>query len=296
MHTRRDRHPAGVPLPESPAPRVARPLRRALAVVFLLVVAGLPAGSSSAGGSGPGTVRVLQMNLCNSGRAGCYTGGAVRRAAQVIAAERPDVVTLNEICRDDVDTLARALAAVRPGGRVVPAFQAAGDRPSRAATRCVNGQPYGIGLVARLAGPGARAGTHRGTYPAQDLADPEERVWLCLHAAAVLHACTTHLANTDGAVALAQCAQLLDTVVPAIRRDAGYAPTVLGGDLNLRAGGAPDVRSCVPSGYRRVDDGARQQIMATTDVTICCRRAVDMRGTTDHPALVATLTVDRPSR
>ncbi|MFI2710632.1 endonuclease/exonuclease/phosphatase family protein [Micromonospora sp. NPDC018662] len=265
-----------------------------LTVVFLLVVAGLPAGSSTAGGTGPGTLRVLQMNLCNSGRAGCYTGGSVRRAAEVIAAELPDVVTLNEICRNDVDTLERALAATRPG-RVVAAFQPAGDRPSRAATRCDNDQPYGIGLLARLDAGDARPGVYRGTYPAQDLADPEERVWLCVHAAAVLHACTTHLANTSGPLALAQCAQLLGAVVPAIRRDAGYAPTVLGGDLNLRQGGVPDVRSCVPPGYRRIDDGARQQIIATGDVTICCRRAVDMRGTTDHAALLATLT-DRGRR
>ncbi|MFG1677496.1 endonuclease/exonuclease/phosphatase family protein [Micromonospora sp. NPDC049282] len=259
--------------------------------MFLLVVAGLPAGSSTAGGTGSGTLRVLQMNLCNSGRAGCWTGRAVPRAAEVIAAELPDVVTLNEICRDDVDTLERVLAAVHPGGRVVSAFQAAGDRPSGSATRCDNGQPYGIGLLARLDARSARPEVRRGTYPAQDLADPEERVWLCLHAAAVLHACTTHLANTDGAVALAQCGQLLGAVVPAIARDDGYAPTVLGGDFNLRAGGAPDVRSCVPPDHRRIDDGARQQIMATSDLVICCHRAVDMRGSTDHPGLLAILTL-----
>ncbi|MEV0001845.1 endonuclease/exonuclease/phosphatase family protein [Micromonospora sp. NPDC050980] len=260
-------------------------------MVFLLALAGLPAGSSPAGGTGSGTLRVLQMNLCNSGRAGCWTGRAVPRAAEVIAAELPDLVTLNEICRDDVTMLRRALAADHPGARVVSAFQAAGDRPSGAATRCDNGQPYGIGLLARLDGRGDRPEVHRGTYPVQDLADPEERVWLCLHAAAVLHACTTHLANTDGAVALAQCGHLVGTVVPAIRRDDGYAPTVLGGDLNLRAGGVPDVRSCVPPDYRRIDDGARQQVIATDDLTICCHRAVDMGGSTDHPALLATLAV-----
>ncbi|RBJ11637.1 endonuclease/exonuclease/phosphatase family protein, partial [Micromonospora provocatoris] len=36
-----------------------------LAAVCLLVVAGLPAGSSGAGATGTGTLRVLQMNLCN---------------------------------------------------------------------------------------------------------------------------------------------------------------------------------------------------------------------------------------
>ena len=259
-----------------------------LAVVCLLVVAGLPAGSSNGGAIGSGTLRVLQMNLCNSGRAGCYTGRAVPRAADVIAAEAPDVVTLNEVCRDDVATLERTLRAARAGGTVVSAFQAAGDRPSGGPTRCDNGEPYGIGLLTRLDGRDARSSVHRGTYPAQDLADPEERVWLCVRGDG-LHACTTHLANTSGQVALVQCGQLLGAVVPGTRGDAGSAPTVLGGDLNLRAGGTPDVRSCVPVGYRRIDDGARQQIMASGGVTICCRRAVDMRGTTDHPALVATM-------
>jgi len=45
----------------------------------------------------------------------------------------------------------------------------------------------------------------------------------------------------------------------------------------------------VPVGYRRIDDGGRQQILASSGVTICCRRAVDMRGATDHPALLATM-------
>ncbi|WBC16625.1 endonuclease/exonuclease/phosphatase family protein [Micromonospora sp. WMMA1998] len=259
--------------------------------MFLLVVAGLPAGSSTAGATGPSTLRVLQMNLCNSGRAGCYTGRAVREAVEVIAAQTPDLVTLNEICRDDLPVLERALAAAHPRGTVRSAFQAAGDRPSRSVTRCRNGQPFGIGLVARLDTRAARPDVRGGIHPTQDLADPEERAWLCLRVGTALHACTTHLANTSGAVALAQCAHLLDTVLPEIRRGAGYASAVLGGDLNLSRGGAPDVRSCVPPDHVRVDDGARQQIVASRGVTICCQRAVGMRGATDHPALLAVLTV-----
>ncbi|MEU1844759.1 endonuclease/exonuclease/phosphatase family protein [Micromonospora sediminicola] len=262
-----------------------------LAVVCLLLVAALPAGSSTAGATGPTTLRMLQMNLCNSGRAGCYTGRAVSEAVEVIAARTPDLVTLNEICRDDLPVLERALAAAHPRGTVRSAFQAAGDRPSRSVTRCRNGQPFGIGLVARLDTRAARPDVRGGIHPTQDLADPEERAWLCLRVAAALHACTTHLANTSGAVALAQCAHLLGTVMPEIRRGAGYASAVLGGDLNLSRGGAPDVRSCVPPDHLRVDDGARQQIVATRGVTICCHRAVGMRGTTDHPALLAVLTV-----
>src|SRR5439155_22731937 len=49
--------------------------------------------------------RVLQMNLCNSGRARCYAavnnGRSVAEAYGVIRSTRPDLVTLNEICRSD---------------------------------------------------------------------------------------------------------------------------------------------------------------------------------------------------
>jgi hypothetical protein len=71
----------------------------------------------------------------------------------------------------------------------------------------------------------------------------------------------------------------------------GYAPTVLSGDLNLRHGGSPDVRSCVPSGYLRNDDGGVQQIVATTDFMVSSRRSIDMGGTTDHPSLLVVLTI-----
>ncbi|TDC73194.1 endonuclease/exonuclease/phosphatase family protein [Micromonospora sp. KC606] len=265
-------------------------LRRLMAALCLIAAAAVPA--EPAAGTGSTSLRVLQMNLCNSGRAGCYTGRAVPRAAEVIRAETPHLVTLNEICRDDVPALERVLADVHRGGRVVAAFQAAGDRPSGDVTRCRDGQPYGIGLLAHLAAPQRGHRILSGTYPVQDGTDPELRVWLCVHAPGVAHACTTHLAAFRSAVALAQCRHLIDHVVPRIRRDAGYLPTVLGGDLNLRHGGSPDVRACVPPGHRRVDDGGVQQIVATTDITVDDLRPVGMNGATDHPGLLAGLTVD----
>src|SRR5947209_5849069 len=47
---------------------------------------------------------LLQMNLCNSGLAlSCYTfGQSVTEAVQKIRQYRPEMVTLQEICRDDV--------------------------------------------------------------------------------------------------------------------------------------------------------------------------------------------------
>ncbi|MEU8331714.1 endonuclease/exonuclease/phosphatase family protein [Micromonospora sp. NPDC048839] len=275
--------------------RSHRRLRRALAVGCLLAVAALPAGppvASPTDRTGPTVLRVLQMNLCNSGRAGCFTGRSLQRATEVISTEAPDLVTLNEICRDDVAVLERVFATVHTGRPVVSAFQAAGDRPSAGDTRCRNGQPYGVGLLTRARTPDTTRAVYRGIHPTQDLADPEERTWLCVDVDAVLLACTTHLAATGYAVALAQCRHLLGTILPPIRRRSGHVPVLLSGDLNLRAGGDPDVRSCVPPGHQRIDDGARQHIVATADVGLCCRRSVPMRGATDHPGLLATLRID----
>jgi endonuclease/exonuclease/phosphatase family metal-dependent hydrolase len=236
---------------------------------------------------------VLQLNLCNSGIAGCYTGRSVTEAAAVIRAEAPDLVTLNEICQDDVYALDHTLADVYGDGAVVSAFKAAGDRRTGGAFRCRNGLPYGIGLLAHISAPYRGYTTYSGIYPIQDTRDPEERAWLCVYATTDFYACTTHLASTSSADALAQCGYLLHTAIPSMRARGGYLPMVLAGDLNLRSGGTPDVRSCVPSGHLRQDDGAVQQIVATSDFTVSSSRSIGMDGTTDHPGLLVTLTMYR---
>jgi endonuclease/exonuclease/phosphatase family metal-dependent hydrolase len=268
--------------------------RRSVAVVAcLFAVAALLTGSPAAGKVMHRPFRVLQMNLCNSGIAGCYTGRSVNEAAAVIRADVPDVVTLNEICQDDVKALDQVLADVNRGGTVVWAFKAAADRRTGGAFRCRNGLPYGIGLLAHLAAPDRGYTTYSGIYPTQDAGDPEERAWLCVYATTGFYACTTHLASTSPTIALAQCGYLLDKAIPAVRARGGYEPTVLGGDLNLRYGGSPDVRSCLPSGYLRKDDGDVQQIVATTDFTVSSSRSIGMDGTTDHPGLLVALTNER---
>ncbi|MFE9189898.1 endonuclease/exonuclease/phosphatase family protein [Micromonospora sp. NPDC007208] len=280
------------------AARPYRFLRRTMAVGCLLAAAALPAAPpafpTDATDAPQATVlRMLQLNLCNSGRAGCYTGRAMTRAAEVITAEAPDLVTLNEICADDLPALHDVFETVHPGRTVVSAFQAAGDRPSGDDTRCRNGQRFGIGLLTHVPAPTSPRTVYAGTHPTQDLADPEERAWLCVDVDGALLACTTHLSATGYRVALTQCDHLLDTILPRISRNAGYEPTVLGGDLNLLAGHDPDVRACTPPGHQRIDDGRLQHITATTDITLCCRALVPMHGATDHPGLLATLTIDR---
>lgn len=261
-------------------------LPRPLAVAVLLAVAIAFLTVAPAAGRVPGTPsRVLQLNLCDSGIATCYTGRAVARAAAVIRSDVPDLVTLNEICQEDLYPLDRALGEAYGGGTVVSAFRAAQDRRTGGDFRCRNGQPYGIGLLAHVPGPSARYSTDGGVYPDQDVRDPEERVWLCVYATGAFYGCVTHLASTSATVALAQCRYLLTTAIPGARRSGGYRPTVLGGDLNL-----PDPRSCVPPGYLRRGDGGVQSVVATDDFVVDDARTVNMAGTTDHPALLVTLT------
>ncbi len=244
---------------------------RVLATMACLAVVATMLTGSAGAARGTGTpVRVLQMNLCGSGIAECYTGRSVTEAASVIRAQAPDVVTLNEICQSDVDSLRHAMA-----GTVVTAFRAAGDRRTGGPFRCRDGQPYGIGLLAR----GTAYGIDSGLYPEQDSGDPEERAWLCA-ALDGFTACTTHLANTSATVASGQCRYLLARVP---------RPAVLGGDLNLGRQGA---RACVPAGFADVDDGGVQHVLGTPGATATFSAPIGMAGTTDHPALLATLTLD----
>ncbi|WP_240944276.1 endonuclease/exonuclease/phosphatase family protein [Micromonospora thermarum] len=264
-----------------------------MAVVCLLSVAALPAGSSGAGPAGSTRIRVLQMNLCNSGMAGCYTGRSVTEASTVIRTEKPGLVALNEVCEGDVDALERTMADVHTGGTVVAAFKAARNRRTGGPYRCLNGQAYGVGLLAHIPAPYGGHTVHSGIYPMQDATDPEERAWLCVDATGALYACTTHLAYTSPVLALAQCAYLLGTAIPLVRLRDPHQPAVLSGDLNLRHGGSPDVRSCVPSDYLHIHDGAVQQLMATGGFTVHSSRSVGMGGTTDHASFLVTLTADR---
>jgi endonuclease/exonuclease/phosphatase family metal-dependent hydrolase len=248
-------------------------------------------GTHAASDTTRASVRVLQLNLCDSGIAGCYTGRSVAQAAAVIRAERPDVVTLNEVCSEDVSVLQRAMSAAVQSGVVTSAFEAAVNRTTGDAVRCRNGQQYGDGLLVKLRPPYREHATRSGVYSVQDTTDPEERIWLCLHATGRFYACTTHLASTSPAIALSQCRHLLGTAIPALRAKDGADPVLLGADLNLAYGHTPDARSCLPAGFVHAYDGGRQHIVASAEFTVTSGRTIDMRGTTDHPGLLADLSI-----
>jgi endonuclease/exonuclease/phosphatase family metal-dependent hydrolase len=231
---------------------------------------------------------VLQFNLCNSGIASCYTGRSVAAAAAVIRQWRPDIVTLNEVCRTDVSQLARTLSQVRGGTVSASGFEAAVDRRRGGSYRCRNGQPYGVGVLA--AGPPSDSGDRRygGRYPVQDVADPEERVWLCIADDGV-YACTTHTASTSSEVALAQCRYLTHQALPALQGHHGEPPVIVGADLNLPSGRSPGIQPCLEHRYGYAGDGSRQDIVASPGFTVEGRAVIDMHGTTDHPALFIEL-------
>jgi hypothetical protein len=161
--------------------------------------------------------------------AGCYTGRSVAAAAAVIRDRAPDLVTLNEDCRDDVSILERALAGADQVGATASAFYPARDR--RIGVRCQDGQPYGIGLVARLPLPDRGfTTTGSGIYPIQVAADPQERAWLCVDADAFA-ACATHLADSSALVAWAQCRYCSARPSRGCAPGGDHVPAVLGGDL-----------------------------------------------------------------
>lgn len=240
-------------------------LAAAVAVLLTLTISGsaLP----------PRTLTVLQLNLCHSGIASCFTNRSVGRAADLIRAYAPDVVALNEICSGDVNELARTF----PRGTVATGFQSAPDRRTGKGTLCRNGQQFGIGLIVRTAGstPGASI-VDGGIYAAQDLTDPEIRAWLCVSAGRT--ACTGHLASTSAPIAQQQCRELAEV---ARKRQA-----IVAGDLNLRE---EQVRPCVPRHFVWTGDRDVQYVGASAGGQVIARQVVDMLGTTDHPALLVVL-------
>ena len=258
----------------------SRAVRVALALLAVLVPSVAAAGAAAAVPAGQ--VRVLQLNLCGSGYAVCFTGRATAQAARVVRATAPDVVTLNEVCADSLPAVARAVREAHRGGAVDRAFEPVVDRRTGAAVRCTDGSRYGVAVVAWHDGPDVPA-VSAGTYPVQDRRQDEQRVWLCLRSAR-LDACTTHLSSGDPATTLAQCRFFVGSVL------AGRGgPVVAAGDLNLWAGRAVrPLSACLGAGpLGHTDDGVQHVLSA--DLAAVGARAVGMAGTTDHPGLLVTL-------
>lgn len=235
----------------------------------------------------------LQLNLCNSGIAGCFEDGrSVPEAAGVIAEWFPDVVTLNEVCASDVDgPLLDAMAAAWPGDWVFYVFMPAWNVAANGPYQCTAGRgAYGNAVIGHvLAEDWAGMVPDGGIFQWQDAATNEWRSWACANAVGNYYACATHLAAGNGAAAMLQCEDLLSSIVPAQWAAGGYRPTVVGGDFNLHYNGSPNIQDCVPGGWYRKGDGDVQHWFVTNDLAFDFTREIGLSHT-DHPGwLVATI-------
>jgi hypothetical protein len=91
-------------------------------------------------------------------------------------------------------------------------------------------------------------------------------------------------------VALNQCKDLMNNIIPSVRTSGGeILPTVIGGDLNMKYKGSPNAQDCVPGGFFRKGDGDVQHIMATTSLAFSSSRTIAM-SRTDHDGWFVALT------
>jgi endonuclease/exonuclease/phosphatase family metal-dependent hydrolase len=224
----------------------ALPLLGVVVCGLLLVLAGCgrylgkPVAASRSAGS---TFTLMQMNLCLSGLGGCYDKvkypAGVEEAATRIGQTRPDAVTLNEVCRGDVELIARRtgyhlrfsrviykgkrLPCIRPGGRGV----------------------FGDAILTEA----AIDTTVSQAFEAQ--AGPERREWLCASTRSGVDVCTAHLASPQADEAAANEPQCVELRAVLARRAATRA-VMFGGDVNRRS-------SCAPFGFwTRTDASASQ--------------------------------------
>ena len=185
----------------------------------------------------------MQMNLCLSDLAGCYSKTAypavLEEAAARIGEAHPDAVTFNEACRGDVGLIARRtgyrlrfsrviylgkpLACMRPAGRGL----------------------FGTAVLTKA----AIESTQSRSFEAQ--AGIERRRWLCVTTRVDVDVCTAHL-NTRTSVEVggndAQCIELAGLLA----RRAAARTVTFGGDVNRRY-------SCAPAGLWTRTDGSAEQ-------------------------------------
>jgi len=236
--------------------------------------------------------RALQLNLCNSGYADCYQEGkSIAEGIGVIRQVAADLVTLNEICEDDVVTeLMPAMRETWPDDYVFWVFSPAESRNAGGPITCTDGQRYGVALIGHVAAASWTGFDFIGDrLSSQDTEQNEMRAYACAYAADSYYGCVTHLENDNGDVALLQCQEVMNPIVPQYWGASGGAlPTVVGGDLNLSFRGSPDVQDCVPPGWFRKGDGDVQHIMATDDFTFDSSELLPME-LTDHDAWLVRL-------
>jgi hypothetical protein len=224
---------------------------------------------------------VLQMNICNSGKAGCYTGMATAGAIDLINDRKPSVLTLNEACSSD-------WADIKARTGYDGVFTPSGSQT------CTGGRggygnallfPAGTSFSLILQIPYTCQYEPKKTMDEKEQEceekgkeEKEKRTLTCAVAGGVT-ACVTHLDSKSPTVRAQQAQQMEDKV----NDYAEQGPAVLGGDWNLKAKKAQEY---VPAGMFRKGDGDVQHIMASHHFGFVRKEILDepLRWT-DHRAL-----------
>jgi endonuclease/exonuclease/phosphatase family metal-dependent hydrolase len=220
------------------------------------------------------TYTLMQMNLCLSGLGSCYVKVAypavLDEAVALIRSLRPDAVTFNEACNNDVALIARRtgyrlrFATVIYGGKPLPCIHPGG--------RGV----FGDAVLTRAAVENAESQE----FHAQ--AGIERRRWLCVTTRAGVDVCTAHLATRDTTEVAAndpQCAQLRTLLA----RRALARTVIFGGDLNRRSPCAP-ARFWIRTDRSAGQDPGLQQVYGTASFRSPSAQVVPAAHT-DHDVL-----------
>jgi hypothetical protein len=204
------------------------------------------------------------------------------------------VVTLQEICRDDVlvaarpgglGTVARALADLHPGDRVTVHFVEARDPETGTGFRCNNGELFGNAVLHH----GDGRDTYSGWFADWEAGD-EIRSWGCAEVmpGGLLTVCTTHI-SYQVRVTVAQCRELF-----AILDRSSWARSnlLLAGDLNLPAS---RLGECGTDGFRIASDDSVQHVLVRGGLHPV-RGGFEAMRWTDHPALVQVMGLNAATR
>ncbi|KAF2250180.1 hypothetical protein BU26DRAFT_564057 [Trematosphaeria pertusa] len=255
-----------------------------------------PYGSSGRGrtGSTSATSFVeLQLNLCNSGFAGCYANGdSIPEGGELIYATGPNTITVNEICSNDVSELQSYLGEAWPTDYTYSVFMPAIDKRTNAAYKCKNGFQYGSAVLGRVeAAKWSGVTAYGGKYTSQDSSN-EQRIFACAAATDDHFACATHLSSSSEPMALAQCKALMFDAVPYLQKESGWNhKAVVGGDFNLEydPDDAENAQNCVPSGWTRKGDGSVQHVVFSSDLKFGSTKKYGL-SYTDHDGWLVKLT------
>lgn len=223
-----------------------------------------------------------QMNLCLSGRAGCFPQveypRGVGAATDLMRDSGAAAVTLNEVCRSDAEEIAAELGYQ---------MRFAAVSSYRLPDECIDPGGRGVYGIAVLTKATITASVER---PYATQSDLEQRRWLCVTTDEV-RVCTTHL-EIRGRGRLddvndAQCAEFA-RVLERLETD---RPVIAGGDMN-RDRGCAAAGMWVDTDVDAAQAPGKQHVYATTDFAAPRTRIVPMEYT-DHDALVITGRLER---